>query len=261
MAPMDGVALDYSQENSGRNIQNVSRKRTENTCYPITDPEIRKFLAWLHVTRALKKGVKDDHGITFAEDHEVPEDDMSSDGYDEWYTAMQAQAEQAGVGSIGELQSDFPFTFTVLVAGNLPTQICGSDAMDAEDLIEEELRLRDLNDIYKLDDALASGEEFNPHDMTWAIYVVFIMIILEFLLLVALRAMAGPFGKWPLSMIYTFVRKFARRVIRKMRDWAFQIIPGMETEDDELRTLQIQKILLFANGNQLVEMGKKLGIV
>ena len=165
-----------------------------------------------------------------------------------------------GVDSVDEWIDVGPLTFSVAMIGNLPTRICGSDALDAYEMIVEDLNIDSLDDL--LEDPDVSDE--SPLNFKWAIWTIFVMFILEFGLLFVLRSIAGVFSKWPLRIIYTFIRRLAVNTFRKIRDYAFTKVfhvPGMDEEDDEsLRKMQIQKILLFANGNPLVGIGTKLGL-
>ena len=257
MASLDMLGLHTSTADEARRLQEVGRKRVQDECYPVDDLGVQKYLAWLHLRKATEG---DAGGVEFVGDYEVPETDTSDPAFSDWHAQMVSDGARMGVDSLDEWIDIGPLTFSVAMIGNLPTRICGSDALDAYELIVKDLGIDSLDSL--LEDPDVSDE--SPLNFKWAVWTIFVMFILEFGLLFVLKSIAGVFSKWPLRIIYTFLRRLAINTFRKIRDYAFTKVfhvPGMENDDDEsLRKMQIQKILLFANGNPLVGIGTKLGL-
>lgn len=256
----DMLGLHAGTADEARRIWGVAEKRIGAECYPTDDLDVRKYLAWLHLWQSIQ-GKTDAPEVEFFQDHVIrPSETEDDPGMREWLAGMEADGRKMGVENVPSFLDTAPLVFSVAMQGNLPTRICGSDALAAYQMMVDDLAIDSLDDL--LEDADASEE--NPLSFKWAVWVIFVMFILEFGMLFVLKSIAGVFSKWPLKIIYIFLRKLAIKVFRRIRDYAFTKVlhvPGMNEGDDEsLRQMQIQKILLFANGNPLVDIGAKLGL-
>ena len=271
----DMLLLWGSFYSMGKEIEQVAETRLKGVCYPIGDDdiELRKAVAYLHTYNAITNNKPITNyvnleNVSTESASELPSTESTPGDFS--VLAQNEMTKHFGgiVNSHAEAADLAPMTYSSIVIKNLPTRICGEDFILAEKLFQNSVLATVVeSDTPAVAPLKETKGELDPKHYPLTNYqfiaAILLMWLLEFGLLFIIKNFALQIFKGPLSFVGRLIRNLCLRLLRKASNWIMKsiLLDDDNEKKDEIRKLQVQKILLFAGNNPFLFIAQNLGII